>query len=118
LKRKDQLQALVDLIDGHSYLAQRARYALATRSPTLTDLLNPENADAGPFGNLLYHHRRVLEAEPALRHAMMQVLGNGNCASYEILMRLRSIGLVSGYNHNDVRIRRELYRTYFRKVLS
>jgi hypothetical protein len=118
LKRKDQLHALVNVIDGHPYLAQRALYALTARTHTLTKLLNLEEADTGPFADLLHHHRRLLESDLALRQAMLQVLRNGNCPNYEIFARLRSIGLVTGFSHNEVRPRCGLYRVYFQKVLS
>jgi hypothetical protein len=118
VKRKDQLQALMDMIAGHPYLAQRALYALADQTQTLASLLNVDNIDAGPFVDHLQHYRHILESEPMLRQSMRQALMNGNCPDYEIFSRLRSFGLVTGMDHTAARPRCSLYAAYFQRVLS
>jgi hypothetical protein len=118
LKRKDQLQSLVDVIGGHPYLAQQALYALAAHRHTLPSLLNVDNTDVGPFADHLHHYWHLFESEPTLRQGIRQVITNGNCSNYAIFSRLRSLGLIAGISHNDAKPRCRLYAMYFQRVLS
>jgi hypothetical protein len=118
LKRKVQLQALMEVIGGHPYLTQQALYALAARTQTLPGLLHMDNADVGPFADHLHHYRRLLETDPTLRQSLRQMLTNGNCPDYGRFLRLRSLGLITGMSHNEAQPRCRLYAVYFQRVLS
>jgi hypothetical protein len=118
LKNTEQLAALIDIIGGHPYLAQQALYALAAQTHTLPSLLNPENAEAGPFADHLRHHWRRLASAPELGQAMRQGIMNGNCPTYDTFMQLRALGLVTGSSQHMVAPRCRLYAAYFQRVLS
>lgn len=118
LKRKGQMELLVDVIGGHPYLAQQALYALASREHTLPRILNLDNADVGPFADHLHRHRHLLESEPALGQGMRQAITTGRCPNYEIFSYLRSIGLITGMSQTHVKPRCRLYMEYFQRVLS
>lgn len=118
LKRKDQLQSLMNIIGGHPYLAQQAFSALATHTHTLPAILNIDNADSGPFADHLEHYRGRLVAVPELQRAMRQVMLNGNCPTYEVFLQLRALGLIMGNNHHAAAPRCRLYAAYFHRVLS
>jgi AAA-like domain/TIR domain len=77
LRRRNDIMHLMGVIAGHPFLAQQALYALSTRTHPLLTLLNTATADVGPFGDHLHHYRTLLEAEPALRQGMRQVINNG-----------------------------------------
>ena len=81
LRRSDDIMQLMGVSAGHPFLAQQALYALSTRTHLLLTLLNTATADVGPFGDHLHHYRILLEAEPALRQGMRQVINNGTCPS-------------------------------------
>ena len=118
LKRKGQMELLVDVIGGHPYLAQQALYALASREHTLPRILDLDNADVGPFADHLHRHRHLLESEPALGLGMRQAITTGRCPTYEIFSYLRSIGLITGMSQTHVKPRCRLYIEYFQRVLS
>lgn len=118
LRRKTQVQDLIEVIDGHPCLAQQALYALAARTHTLANLLDTDNAATGPFAHHLQHYRRLVESDPILRQGMRQVISNGACADYGIFMQLQSLGLVVGNSHHDLRPRCRLYAAYFQRALS
>ena len=117
LKRKNQLESLMQDIGGHPHLTQQALYALAMQTHTLQNLTHSPDVETGPFADHLSHYWRVLEAEPILRNAMQQVLRDGNCPDHETFLRLRSLGLVSGEKHGAVKPKCRLYTTYFQRVL-
>ena len=118
LKRKEQLQRLFAIIGGHPYLTQRALYALATRTHTLSSIVNMETAQSGLFADHLEHHRAQLVLAPELHHAMQQVIRNDTCPTHDVFVRLRALGLVTGRTHQAVSPRCTLYTVYFRGVLS
>jgi hypothetical protein len=118
LRRKNQIQPVMDLITGHPYLAQRVFYALAAQTHTLPYLLDPANADDGPFADHLHHYRNLLESEPTLQQGMKQVIMNGSCPNYDVFSRLRSVGLIRGKSHKDTKPRCRLYDEYFKRVFS
>jgi hypothetical protein len=124
LRRRTDIRQLVDVISGHPYLAQQALYALAARTHPLPALSNTANADVGPFSDHLQHYRNLLEdrnlleAEPTLRQGMAQVIINGNCTSYGVFSRLRSLGVITGVSHAEAKPRCRLYAAYFQRVLS
>ena len=118
LRRKTDIMQLMGVIAGHPFLAQQAFYALSTRTHPLLTLLSTATADVGPFGDHLHHYRNLLEAEPALRQGMRQVINNGNCPSYGVFLRLRSLGLITGVSHAAARPRCQIYAAYFQRVLS
>lgn len=117
LKSTRELQWLMDTIGGHPYLVQQALYALATRTQTLSALLDASNAESGPFADHLQAHAHRLDAAPESRQAMVRVLRNGQCPTREAFLRLRAMGLVTGRNHHAVTPRCRLYDTYFHEVL-
>ena len=118
LKRKQHLALLMDVIGGNPSLAQRALYALAEHTHTWRDLLPTDNADVGPFADLLQHYRHLLTSEPALGHAMQHVILHGNCPDYGLFVHLRSLGLVMGTDHHAATPRCRLYAEYFQRALS
>jgi hypothetical protein len=106
------------IIGGHPYLAQQALYALAAQTHTLASLLNTENAAAGPFADHLQHHWRHLAKAQELEQALRQIIRSGICPTYEVFLRLRALGLVTGIDQNTAVPRCQLYAAYFQRVWS
>jgi hypothetical protein len=118
LRNSTQLQQMFDAIGGHPYLVQQALYALATRTHTLPELLDVNNAESGPFADHLQSYASRLATMPELQQAMRQTLRNGHCPTREVFTRLRALGLVTGRHHRAVVPRCGLYAAYFREVLQ
>jgi hypothetical protein len=117
LKRKDQIQSLMDIIGGHPYLAQQAFSALASQTQALPAILNIDNAGSRPFADHLEHYRGRLLARPELQRAMRQVLRFGNCPTLDGFLQLRALGLVTGNDHRATIPKCRLYAAYFQRVL-
>lgn len=85
----------------------------------LEDLLGCAALESGPFGDHLRHYLRLLQQELELITAMRRVVTSSEPVRLEsaIAFKLYSLGLVH-FRGNDVAIRCDLYRRYFRDRLT
>lgn len=115
----DQVEQLINLVDGHPYLLRVALYQIARGRITLKRLWEIAPTDSGPYSEHLRRHLLNLQEDKDLLAAFRQVLASeqpvdvGNTATF----KLRSLGLVK-LQGNSVTPLCYLYRQYFRDRLE
>ena len=121
LLNSEERAAMYDLLGGHPYLTRLALHERAHAAVTSghdgalleAQALRPDS----PFADHLVHLGAYLEASPALRQAVEEVL-QGRCCEEDSFFRLRSIGVLHGADRKHARLRCRLYEAYLRKHLQ
>ncbi|MEM9219667.1 MAG: AAA-like domain-containing protein [Cyanobacteria bacterium P01_F01_bin.150] len=108
------LTRLIKMIDGHPYLARVALYHIATCSITLEELLKTAPTEAGLYEDHLYRHLLLLEENPRLKKAMLDLVGSDRPLRLEpvVSFKLKSMGLAKSVG-NELMPLCDLYRLYF-----
>jgi len=116
--RSSHIQQLMTLVGGHPYLVRVALYHIAKQDMTLDQLLYTAPTEAGPYSDHLRRHLWNLEQYPALATALAKAVATTEPVRLEAsqAFKLHSMGLVH-LNGNNVTLRYELYRQYFRDRL-
>ncbi|WP_353259448.1 AAA-like domain-containing protein [Prochlorothrix hollandica] len=111
------LAQLMAAIGGHPYLVRRALYELGTGSQTLGQLLATAATETGIYGAHLRRQWLLLQQNPALWQALIQVVQGTEPVSLSplTLYKLHSMGLIHRHN-NRVMPRCTVYRDYFRSM--
>ena len=109
-----EIDQLINMVDGHPYLLRMALYHLAKDQLTLDKFLELAPTEQGLFVDHLYGYLLVLENNPSLRQAMRKVITSDSPVKVEsqIAFKLRSLGLVKSIG-NKVSILCDVYRLYF-----
>ena len=117
--RSHQIQQLMTLVGGHPYLVRVAFYHIAKQDMTLEQLLHQAPTEAGPYSDHLRRHLWNLEQYPDLAAALAKTVVTTEPVRLETsqAFKLHSMGLVH-LNGNNVTLRYELYRQYFRDRLT
>ncbi len=113
------LAELRTMVGGHPYLLRLAMYDVATGKTTFKDLLESATTESGIYSHHLRYLLDILRDAPDLVQAFKRVVNSSmgvELDSMEIY-KLHSLGLVQREN-NHVTPRCQLYREYFRRVLS
>ncbi len=115
----NELQQLMDVVDGHPYLLRRALYHIARGSLTLEKFVRIAPTEEGLYGDHLRRHLINIKADPELEAAMKQVVAATGPVRVDPSQgfKLRSMGLVR-LSGNDVVPLCNLYRSYFRDRLG
>ncbi|MBW4695557.1 MAG: AAA-like domain-containing protein [Lyngbya sp. HA4199-MV5] len=115
---ESQSHQLMSLIGGHPYLVRVALYHIAKQDLTLAQLLKQAPTEAGPYSDHLRRHLWNLEQYPDIAAALARTVATTEPVRLEAsqAFKLHSMGLVH-LNGNNVSLRYELYRQYFRDRL-
>lgn len=113
-----QIQRLMTLIGGHPYLVRVGLYYIAKQDMTLEQLLEKAPTEEGPYSDHLRRHLWSLEQFPDIAAALARTVATTEPIRLEAAQafKLHSMGLVH-LNGNNVTLRYELYRQYFRDRL-
>jgi serine/threonine protein kinase len=116
--RKEDFNALMDLLNGHPHLTRLAMYHLA-KGTSMTDVLAGAAAHQGLFADHLKYLSWQLQTHPDLGAAAARVMAATEPVSLstELAFKLASLGLVH-LDGNRVYSARTLYRRYFGEYLS
>ncbi|MBW4469606.1 MAG: AAA-like domain-containing protein [Stenomitos rutilans HA7619-LM2] len=115
---ESQSHQLMLLVGGHPYLVRVALYHIAKQDMTLKQLLQNAPTEAGPYSDHLRRHLWNLEQYPDIAAALARTVATTEPVRLEAsqAFKLHSMGLVH-LNGNNVTLRYELYRQYFRDRL-
>ena len=117
LKTPDEIQSLLDLVDGHPFLVRQALYVLFSNQWSMPRLESEAINDTGPFGDHLRGFLWRLQDNKDLKASVIQILRNGQCDDEKHFQRLSAAGLARGETRNEARMRCQLYHDYFSKHL-
>ena len=107
------------MVGGHPYLVRLALYEVGSGKMTLEQLLRDAATEAGIYSNHLQRHLDVLQQASELAQALQKVVASSEPVGLDSMQiyKLHSMGLVQQQD-NQVMPRCNLYREYFRRVLS
>ena len=115
----EELQELMDLVNGHPYLVRKALYLIASDTLSARDLFAQAGKERGPFGDHLRYHLFRMYDKPELVQGFLQVIHTHTCADERIFFRLRGAGLVRRRSSGlEVVPRCQLYEQYFQRHLG
>jgi hypothetical protein len=118
-----QVENLMEIVGGHPYLVRLAMYEVSSHPVTLDQLLQDAPTEAGIYSNHLRRHLETLQRESpeaqALKQSLKEVVTSAEAVELDSMQiyKLHSMGLVRRLD-NHVIPRCNLYREYFRRVLS
>ena len=116
---EQEIQKLIDMIDGHPYLLRVALYHLAKGQLTLDEFLKKAPTEEGLYRDHLYKYLSILEDNQNLKIAMKEVVKSDIPVQLDakIGFKLRSLGLVEAKENKIIPLC-NLYRLYFSDRLS
>ncbi len=116
---QSQVEELMRMVEGHPYLVQLALYEVSSGKLALEQLLRDAPTEAGIYSNHLRGLLEMLQHAPELAQALKMVVASMEPVELDSMQiyKLHSMGLVHQEN-NWVIPRCNLYREYFRRVLS
>lgn len=116
---ESQIEVLMSMVGGHPYLVRLALYEVSSGKMTLEQLLNEASTEAGIYSNHLRRLLEILQQVPELAQALQNVVASLEPVELDSMQiyKLHSMGLVQRKD-NQVLPRCNLYREYFRRVLS
>lgn len=111
-----EVEQLTAIIGGHPYLVRLAIYTIADAEIDFEKIFRESTTEAGIYGDHLKRHLWNLEQYPELMAAFRQVLMTDQPVQIESVLafKLEGMGLVNQQG-NDVTVRYNLYRRYFRE---
>jgi class 3 adenylate cyclase len=111
-----QVEQLMAMVGGHPHLVRLALYKIARKDITLEKFLEDAPTEAGIYADRLRLHLWNLEQHPELAQALKQVVETDTPVQLKsaLAFKLNSMGLVH-LQGNQVTIRYNLYRQYFRE---
>jgi hypothetical protein len=116
---KSEIEELMKMVGGHPYLLRLALYEVVSGKMTLDRLLRDAATEAGIYSNHLRRHLEVLQHASELAQALKKVIASSEPVELDSMQiyKLHSMGLVQQQD-DRVMPRCNLYREYFRRVLS
>jgi transcriptional regulator with XRE-family HTH domain len=108
------LVPLLEMVEGHPYLVQRAIYSLTRQDITFEQFLQTAYTESGIYSDHLRGHLWNLQQHPELATAMKKVVNATNPVQLESMQafKLQSLGLVR-VERNEVKPWCNLYARYF-----
>jgi transcriptional regulator with XRE-family HTH domain len=112
-----EVDQLMTMVGGHPFLVRLALYKIAIQEISLTQLLQTAPTASGIYNRHLQHQESILQLQPELKTAMLEVVSSSTPAQLKTVPRfkLHSMGLVN-LQGDEVTPRCELYRQYFRGI--
>ncbi|MGK7874196.1 MAG: AAA-like domain-containing protein [Xenococcaceae cyanobacterium] len=113
-----EVEQLMGMVGGHPYLVRLALYKIAQQDLTLNQLLQEAATESGLYGDHLRQHLWNLQQHPELMAAFKQAMMTTQPVRLEPILafKLHGMGLVNRQG-DDVMLRYDLYRLYFRERL-
>ncbi len=113
-----QIEALMDMVNGHPYLLSLAMYEVSCGKLTLEQILRCAPTEMGIYGNHLRGILDTLRKSPELVQAFKEVVASVEPVELDSIQiyKLHSMGLIQQQD-NQVMPRCNLYREYFQRVL-
>ncbi len=90
---EQDLNELMDLLNGHPYLVRRALYLVATKRFSVSQILSQTTDEEGPFGDHLRSLLLKLNQNKLHLEGLVKVLQTGQCEE-DLFFRLRGMGLI------------------------
>lgn len=117
--KEEEIQQLVELLGGHPYLINIALYYFAQKTLTIEQLLQNAATPSGIYGQHLQSYLLLLQKDERLISAMYRIVNNDEPVRLDTIVayKLVSMGLIS-LNGFSATVSCQLYRLYFREVLS
>lgn len=114
-----QVEQLMAMVGGHPHLVRVALYKIARQDITLEQFLKEAPTETGIYADHLRLHLWNLEQHIELAQALKQVVETDTPVQLNttLAFKLNSMGLVH-LQGNQVKIRNDLYRQYFRDRLT
>jgi hypothetical protein len=115
---REDLAELLELINGHPYLVQRALQEIVARGATFGQIRQRAAFDEGVFGD---HLRRILVSlarVPDLAHSLKRFINGDRDIPEAHFYRLRASGLMKGLTPVEAEVRCNLYRQYLSRCLT
>ncbi|XWK90598.1 MAG: AAA-like domain-containing protein [Phormidium sp.] len=113
-----QIDLLMNMIGGHPYLVRVALYHIAHHQMPLEEFLQLAPTESSPYSDHLRRHLLAIEQQPKLAIALKTLLATTESVELPSLelFQLNRMGLIH-LKDNQVTLRCELYRQYFRDRL-
>ena len=109
-----EINQLMGMIDGHTYLVRTALYHIATNDLTLKQFLAIAPTEEGLYEDHLYRHLLILEENKQLKSAMLKLVNSDDAVTLEPIyaFKLKSMGLAESKGNKVIPLC-NLYRIYF-----
>ncbi len=117
LRTAVELQAFVNLVGGHPYLANRGLYEMVQKGLDLAAFQIQAERDDGVFNDHLRRLVILLSRDAGLCDVVRGMLRGQPRASTEQFQRLRSAGVLAGESLAEMRLRCQLYTNYLKRHL-
>ncbi len=117
LKNQEEIDRLIQLLNGHPYLTRRSLNEIAARRTDLATFDRLADQDHGLFDDHLKRILLLLAKDPDLQSVVRGLLRGEHCPTPESFYRLRSAGVLSGPSHREARPRCQLYQRYLSRHL-
>ena len=115
---QDQVEQLMELLQGHPFLTRLSLYLLTTRKiADFETLLSQAPEDNGPFGDHLRHYLLKVLQNQELKQALTYICRNRVYEENQIFYRLKGAGLIKKVRQQVV-LRNNLYARYFEEHLN
>ena len=112
----EQIQKLIELIEGHPYLVQITLHQLTHKNFNFNQIMKLAPTDQGIYKNHLRRYLRKLEQEPKLMSALEKILSETSTTEINSLemFKLHRMGLIK-LKENQIQLSCSLYEQYFRQ---
>ena len=115
---REEIDALMELLDGHPYLTRRTFFELAIDAHLeLETFLSQAKQDTGPFRDHLHHYWHLLSQKPELGEVLLRICRAQTYEQNEAFYRLEGAGLIKRAGHR-ILPRNRLYSAYLQERLN
>jgi hypothetical protein len=108
-----EVSELMNLLNGHPYLTNKAMYIIATRDMTWEYLKEIAPTDQGPFSGHLQRYWWMLQKDQTLIDSLKSLIDSERCSDDETFYRLSQAGLVKGKSYRSCTFQCSIYKEYF-----
>jgi hypothetical protein len=109
---------LYALVGGHPFLVRCSLHAMKTRGLTIQDIETTADEDGGLFGAHLQTLLLAVSRDAGMAEEIRSLLHAGTPTGPDVLLRLRSAGVLTGRSPQSARIRCRLYESYLKRRLA
>jgi hypothetical protein len=117
LKSEDEIDRLIQLLNGHPFLTRRSLNEIAARKTDLATFEVMADEDHGLFDDHLKRILISLAKDADLQGVVRGLLRGEPCPTPESFYRLRSAGVIAGNSQREARPRCLLYQRYLSRHL-
>jgi hypothetical protein len=117
LKSQEEINRLIQLLNGHPFLTRRSLNEIAVHKTNLDAFEMMACEDHGLFGDHLKRILILLAKDPDLQKVVRGLLRGEPCPTPMSFYRLRSAGVIAGDSQREARLRCVLYQRYLSRHL-